>query len=133
MTNALLPEIEAWKGKNSPIRTEKFGIGQSQKNISGEGKTLLVHFSKSNATIEWDSDQRNLLEFAESNGIIMEAGCMFGECGACSIKLVDGGVRYNYDTAAKPVKGNCFMLTVCMYVCIEVITLEEFQINRKYM
>ena len=37
--------------------------------------------------------------------------------------------NYTYHKIIKPVKGNCFMLTVCI---VEVIALEEFQINRKH-
>ena len=55
----------------------------------------------------WDNDYTNLLEFAESNGVSLEAGCMFGECGACNTKLESGDVTYNYNTAVKPAKGNC--------------------------
>ena len=107
MTTTLLPEIRDWKGKRTPIQTEKFGIQQTHSSIPSESKSALVQFTRSGASIEWDPEQRNLLEFAESNGISMEAGCMFGECGACSVKLLDGEVTYNYDTATQPSKGNC--------------------------
>ena len=67
----------------------------------------LVTFARSRRTLMWDGEFKNLLEFAESNGIIMDAGCMFGECGACATKLNAGEVRYNYVTAVKPKPGHC--------------------------
>ena len=66
-----------------------------------------VTFARSNRTLPWDSESRNLLEFAESNGIAMEAGCMFGECGACSTRIDHGDIEYNYTTAMQPKPGHC--------------------------
>ena len=73
-----MPEIRAWKGKNSPVQIEKFGIQQSNSDLPADGKRVLVQLSRSDLTFEWDPEQRNLLEFAESNGKSMEDGCMFG-------------------------------------------------------
>lgn len=107
MAEYLISEITAWKGKQCPIHTEAFSTNRSVKTQIDSNKVMQVHFMKSNKTIEWDHDYRNILEFAESNDIHLEAGCMFGECGACSTKIVSGSVDYNYNTAIKPAKGNC--------------------------
>ncbi len=107
MMEVLTKEIASWKGKQSPIYTETFGVHNENAQATENKKVVNIHFSKSNKTIEWDPDFKNILEFAESNDIRMEAGCMFGECGACSTKLAAGTVDYNYETATKPVKGNC--------------------------
>ena len=66
-----------------------------------------VTFARSQKTLLWDAEFKNLLEFAESNGIVMDAGCMFGECGACATRLEAGDVSYNYTTATKPKPGHC--------------------------
>lgn len=107
MKETLIDGITQWKGKESPIHTETFGQSNANVNQVDPLKVVQVKFLKSNKTVEWDADYRNILEFAESNDIRLEAGCMFGECGACSTKLVAGSVDYNYQTATKPVKGNC--------------------------
>ena len=109
MTQTLVDEITIWKGKQSPVQTETFGLNNANINPIDNKKVIQVHFVKSNKTVEWDHDYRNILEFAESNDIRLEAGCMFGECGACSTKLVSGNVGYNYETATKPAKGNCLV------------------------
>jgi ferredoxin-NADP reductase/sterol desaturase/sphingolipid hydroxylase (fatty acid hydroxylase superfamily) len=103
--------IEGLQGAGVPedqIHTESFTQGRSlegEKALSSEQHE--ISFSRSNKTLLWDSEFKNLLEFAESNGISMEAGCMFGECGACSTKLEKGEVEYNYITATQPPAGHC--------------------------
>jgi len=107
MSGSLVKEIKIWKGRHSPIHVETFSTNKDGKNQIDNKKVMQVHFIKSNKTIEWDHDYKNILEFAESNDIILEAGCTFGECGACSTKIVAGRVEYNYNTAARAVRGNC--------------------------
>ncbi len=90
------------------IHTESFNQGRQPK---GEGAITTeqheITFARSGKTYPWDSEFKNLLEFAESNGISMEAGCMFGECGACAVRVEQGDVDYNYATATQPQKGHC--------------------------
>jgi len=109
MTAHFVDEIAIWKGRESRIYTESFGTEIESSASTGTNKMKQVHFQKSNRTVEWDHEFKNILEFAESNDIILDAGCMFGECGACSTKLVSGTVEYNYETAANPLKGNCLV------------------------
>ena len=107
MTNALVGDIFDWMGKSCAIHTETFNTNRVSNNRNDNKNPVKVHFVKSNKTFEWDNDYKNLLEFAESNDISLEAGCLFGECGACSTRLADGSVEYNYETATKPSGGNC--------------------------
>jgi ferredoxin-NADP reductase len=107
MTASFIDGIKLWKGKQSAIYTETFGTEKNTKNKVESNREIQVHFTKSNKSVNWDYDYSNILEFAESNGIRLEAGCMFGECGACSTKIELGNVAYNYNTAIKPAKGNC--------------------------
>lgn len=109
MTALLVDEIRRWKGRRSPVYTESFGADSQNAVYTGNSQVMHVHFQKSNRTVEWDHEFKNILEFAESNDIILDAGCMFGECGACSTRLVSGTVGYNHETAAKPLKGNCLI------------------------
>tara|TARA_R110002050_G_scaffold300717_1_gene471814 strand:- start:23977 stop:26010 length:2034 start_codon:yes stop_codon:yes gene_type:complete len=107
MTQSFMREITNWKGRRSPIHFENFTPIQLGKNRANSNTIVQVNFKKSGKTVEWDNEYRNILEFAESNGIRMEAGCMFGECGACSTNIVEGKVDYNYKTAIKPANGKC--------------------------
>ncbi len=107
MNETFTLEINKWKRGKSIVHTETFGIQNESKNNAGTNKEVLVHFAKTGKTITWDNEHSNILEFAESNGISLEAGCMFGECGACNTKIENGEVAYNFNTAVKPTTGNC--------------------------
>ena len=109
MTAQLVEGIAEWKGRESRIYTESFGTHADSTLPNDKGQIMQVHFQRSDKTVQWDHEFKNILEFAESNEIILDAGCMFGECGACSTKLISGTVEYNYETAAKPVTGNCLI------------------------
>jgi ferredoxin-NADP reductase/sterol desaturase/sphingolipid hydroxylase (fatty acid hydroxylase superfamily) len=90
------------------IHTESFNQGRQQESaFTASSEEHEVTFARSDKTLAWDSEYRNLLEFGESNGIRMEAGCMFGECGACAAKILKGDVVYNYKTATTPKPGYC--------------------------
>ena len=107
MTAQLVTGIQSWKGKRARVYTENFGTQKKFLKLNDESKELKVHFLKSNKTVQWDHEYMNILEFAESQDVKMEAGCLFGECGACSTKLARGDVGYNYQTATIPTKGRC--------------------------
>ena len=107
MTSSLHREIDSWKGKHTTIYTENFGSETKPGKPQDKSKRIQVHFSKSEKMVEWDHEFTNILEFAASNEVNLEAGCMFGECGACSTKIVEGSVAYNYQTATYPAKEHC--------------------------
>jgi len=103
--------IEGLKQAGTPeewLHTESFNAGrvQGEQPVAGSAQYEVV-FARTDKKFLWDSEFRNLLEFGESNGVAMEAGCMFGECGACSTRIVEGEVEYNYKTATTPKPGHC--------------------------
>lgn len=51
-----------------------------------------VAFAKSGKTFEWDGSN-NLLEFAETHGIHINAGCRCGADTVCMTKLLSGQVE----------------------------------------
>lgn len=87
MTSQLVEGIAKWKGHKSKIYTESFGADTDYVLPNDKSKVIQVHFQRSNLTVQWDHEFKNILEFAESKEIILDAGCMFGKCGACSTKL----------------------------------------------
>jgi ferredoxin len=48
-----------------------------------------------------------LLEFAESNGIAIDAGCRAGQCGSCETRLVSGEVSYHQRPDWEVAQGYC--------------------------
>lgn len=107
MMTSLIDGLRSEGVPQTHIHTESFTQGRKGDHGSVGGEQHAVTFSRSNKVLSWDSEYTNLLEFAESNGISMEAGCMFGECGACSVMVEEGDVAYNYATATKPQDGHC--------------------------
>jgi ferredoxin-NADP reductase len=107
MTAELTEGIISWKGRRASVYTENFGTQKVGVKIQDGSKELNVYFAKSNKAVQWDHDYHNILEFAESHDVKLEAGCMFGECGACSTQLISGSVDYHHQTATSPAKGNC--------------------------
>lgn len=108
MMSALREGLTAEGVPESRLHTERF-TPEAARCAPGAGGDVRheVTFKRSGRTLPWDSQCRNLLEFAESNGIAMDAGCMFGECGACASRLDQGAVEYNYATAIQPRDGYC--------------------------
>jgi len=90
---------ESFSSKSNPIDT----VEQS----SIETKKILVTFSKSGRIIEWNHSFKNLWELANSNGIEIEVGCLFGDCGTCMTPISAGVVSYNHKTTAVPDEGTC--------------------------
>ena len=92
------------------IHTESFTQGRSASgdgSAAGDVSHYQISFSRSGKSVTWDAEFKNLLEFSEDNDVAMESGCLFGECGACAVKLNQGEVEYPFTTAYKPPKGQC--------------------------
>ncbi len=110
MMTAMIQGLKAAGVDEHRIHTESFNQGRSAGGA--EPATSALHevtFARSNKKLGWDSEFRNLLEFGESNGVALDAGCMFGECGACATRIVSGEVEYNYKTATTPKPGTCLL------------------------
>jgi uncharacterized protein len=57
----------------------------------------------------WDGADASLLDFAEKNGVVVEAGCRAGSCGSCDTKLVSGTVSYANKPDFKVASGHCLL------------------------
>lgn len=110
MMAALTRELESVGIPLGRLHTESFQQGRAlggEEATSGDVSHCQITFSRSGKSVAWDSEFKNLLEFAEDSGVSMESGCLFGECGACAVKLQRGEVEYPFATAYKPPKGQC--------------------------
>jgi ferredoxin-NADP reductase len=98
MMAALVPALAEWGVPKSDIHFESFGPASSGTAGTALTEPFDVQFRRSQRTVAWTGEDRSLLDFAERCGILVEAGCRSGSCGACETRLVSGEVRY----AGKP-------------------------------
>jgi len=115
MMDDLTNGLADWGVGENQMFTESFGPSTATKSVASEqadtsqtgDDPATVSFSKSNQSIQWDARYNNLLEFAEANGISINAGCLYGDCGICITNLQAGEVNYNHPTEIIPEVGSC--------------------------
>ena len=69
-------------------------------------KVTIVNTDQS---LEFDSDQPNLLTFLENNKVEAQFHCREGFCGACRCKLVNGNIAYQQEPLAFVRKGEILL------------------------
>ena len=122
MMNTLTNELRAWSVQERRIRVESFVI-QSEADTDGEllpkdqlpataAARQQVEFVRSGVTVAWDAKYKSILELAEAHGITINSGCWYGDCGACMTRLLEGEVKYNHRTMARPDPG-CILACSC--------------------
>jgi ferredoxin-NADP reductase len=72
----------------------------------GEGD-YMVHFTLTGRKLHWDNRYTSILTFAEANDIEISSGCLFGDCGTCLTRILEGDVKYTHPTMVKPDGGSC--------------------------
>ncbi len=70
-----------------------------------------VVFQASGKTATWQSENGNLLDFAEAQGLAPSFGCRAGACGTCHTRIIEGEVTYPLAPASPPPDGE--VLTCC--------------------
>ena len=63
------------------------------------GLTVIVFSDDPNVT--------SILEFAEANGVKIDAGCRAGNCGTCLVAIKSGSVDYVSPSGASAEHGSC--------------------------
>ena len=103
-----------WGVPDDNINFEAFGPAsikrtskQTSSPISSRNKNWQITFSRSKKTLIWNSKFNNLLEFAEENGITLDAGCRAGSCGTCICAVKDGNVIYSESPGIDIEDGTC--------------------------
>ncbi|MDD5383886.1 MAG: 2Fe-2S iron-sulfur cluster-binding protein [Gallionella sp.] len=128
MLESLVPALEDWGVPGARIHFEAFGpssikrkpsaaasIAAPQTGAPGTGTMdtgIIVTFAKSGKQLPWQPMAGNLLEFAESNGIVVNSGCRAGSCGSCQTTIRAGEVTYRQPPDYDPEPGTC-LLCVC--------------------
>jgi len=108
MMKSLVADLREWGVPPTSIHTEAFGASSVQvvsaamktdsevdENSDNERDTgVTVNFAKSSKTGTWTGGAANLLSFAESLDICIDAGCRAGSCGSCVTAIRSGSVKY---------------------------------------
>lgn len=114
MMSAVIPALGSWGVLPTDIRTESFGPSSFLPTATSAAATLNqpklpIQFSRSGRTLTWDGSSANLLDFAEKNNIVVEAGCRTGSCGICETRLQSGKVGYRSKPEFDVQPGHCLM------------------------
>ncbi len=98
MMESLVPALREWGVPESHIRFEAFGPASVKGLSRGAGSDKIesepcaVGFSSTETTCRWSGEYESLLEFAESQGVVLDYGCRAGNCGQCLVSVRHGKV-----------------------------------------
>ena len=114
MMETLVPAIIDWGVPATDVHFEAFGPATVRATLvapvqSAAAVGVAVQFLRSGRTLAWDGADASLLDFAEKNGVVVEAGCRAGSCGSCDTELVSGTVRYANTPDFKVASGHCLL------------------------
>lgn len=119
MMESLVHALEDWGVPDARIHFEAFGPASiKRRNAPGIAPAqstlgdIMVTFAKSGKQLPWQLGAGSLLEFAESQGIVVNSGCRAGGCGSCQTAIVAGEVAYQQAPDCDPEPGSC-LLCVC--------------------
>jgi len=112
--NSITEALTAWGVPDKNVHYEAFGPATVKKTApppSAAETTMLsklnVTFARMGKTVRWNPATATLLDFAEANGVKIDAGCRAGNCGTCLVAIKSGTVDYVAPTGAATEQGSC--------------------------
>jgi uncharacterized protein len=119
--NSITDGLRDWGVPDTAVFFEAFGPATVKRKVppapspaeaAAAAPAFQVTFSKSGKTCAWRPDLGSLLDFAEHEGLRIEAGCRAGNCGTCVVAIKSGAVEYLERTGAQPDDSAC-LTCVC--------------------
>ena len=111
MMKSVTDGLREWGVPDNHVFYEAFGPATVKKAapavVVESAKAVKISFSRSHKEAAWDPNSGSLLDFAESQGIKIEAGCRAGNCGTCLVAIKSGEVGYISDQGAVGEEGSC--------------------------
>lgn len=107
---SITDDLAEWGVPDANVHFEAFGPATVKKTAPVDTAMLspyLVTFGRSGIKHHWNPARASLLEFAESHGIRIDAGCRAGNCGTCLVAIKSGEVAYLTPSGAGAEKGSC--------------------------
>lgn len=128
LMESLVPALEEWGVPDAHIHFEAFGPASIKRKLtavssigSATDSDIVVTFGKSGKQLPWQPASGSLLEFAETNGIVVDSSCRAGGCGSCQTTIRAGEVSYSQPPEFDPEPGNCLL---CVSIPKTSVTLE---------
>lgn len=128
LMESLIPALEDWGVSDTHIHFEAFGPASIKRKQAAMPQTstkmdgdIVVTFARSGKQLPWQPATGSLLEFAESNGIVVDSSCRAGGCGCCQTTIRAGEVSYRQPPEFDPEPGNCLL---CVSIPKTSVTLE---------
>jgi ferredoxin-NADP reductase len=121
MMNSLSTVLRAAGVAPERIATESFGPSSlslqiptmSEQDIQTGSSNINVTFAKSGISAPWTGELHSLLQLAQINGVEINSGCQYGDCGTCMVRLLEGQVMYPHATGARPDPTCCLPCSCC--------------------
>ena len=95
--NSITEGLTAWGVPDKNVHYEAFGPATVKKTTppptpaeTSMLSKLKVTFGRQGKTARWDPAISSLLDFAEANGVKIDAGCRAGNCGTCLVAIKSG-------------------------------------------
>jgi uncharacterized protein len=125
MMSDLVEGLRNWGVSSDRIFFEAFGPATVRKPALESGSTtrvaVKIQFSRSGRTCAWNADAGSLLDFAQQNGVTIDAGCRAGNCGTCLVAVKSGEVTYLREPGIPVEAGSCL---ACVAVPKTALTLD---------
>lgn len=112
MMKSITDDLRAWGVPDEHVFFEAFGPATVKKAapkavIDASAPALQITFGRSGKVCAWKPELSSLLEFAEEQGVKIEAGCRAGNCGTCLVAIKSGQVDYLSEHGASAEDGSC--------------------------
>lgn len=113
MMDSLTEDLREWGVPDKDVHLEAFGPSAPKKKTLAADPAAAgppVKFRKSEKTANWDPSLEHLWEFAKANDVMIDSGCLQGNCGSCETAVVSGKVVYpNGAPAFECQEGSCLV------------------------
>ncbi len=116
MMHDITQGLRDWGVPEADIHFEPFGASTAKKSskrrasdsaANAVSASLPITFARSRMVAKWTADCEVLLDLAEANGVRLPSGCRAGQCGSCSVPVVQGTVRYVVEPGLAVADGHC--------------------------
>ena len=117
MMEEITKDLYDWGVPKKHIHTEAFGPESikatlPKRSAAPAPSEITVTIARSGKKFKWNGAASNLLEFAEQNGAVIDAGCRAGNCGTCEIVVKRGKVDYTQDPRFPDLKEGCCLACI---------------------